>query len=414
MKGIFFIVILVWSTCSSAQESFRFSLAPLDGAGISPVALPLEGMGLNTDNGRLALYDVNQPGKEIPSQLETGIHPKLWFMYDHENGPKEYLVRQLPGTMSDQDMVATVGQTEQVTSLNIDGLPVLNYHHADVFPPEGIDPVYRRSAFIHPLYSPGGAILTRIQPPDHYHHYGIWSPWTSTTINDTIKVDFWNLAQGQGRVQFGGYLGAEQGAVYSALKVRQEHVAYVGMPAGEELLALNEVWDVRVWNTGRDDVHIVDLTTTLNSPLNDGILLNAYRYGGGIGFRATELWGRDNSKVLTSEGKTRDDVDATRARWCMIEGETDVEEGSSGTIFLSHPSNRMHPEPMRMWPSNMVQGKGNIFFEFTPIRHKEWKIDPHQSYTLQYRIIVYDGQMTADEAEEYWKAFSKAPAIHIH
>ena len=40
--------------------------------------------------------------------------------------------------------------------------------------------------------TPHGQVLTRIQPPDHYHHYGIWNPWTHTLFeNDT--VDFWNI-----------------------------------------------------------------------------------------------------------------------------------------------------------------------------------------------------------------------------
>ncbi|WP_332910638.1 DUF6807 family protein [Algoriphagus boritolerans] len=26
------------------------------------------------------------------------------------------------------------------------------------------------------MTSPSGQVLSRIQPPDHYHHYGIWGP----------------------------------------------------------------------------------------------------------------------------------------------------------------------------------------------------------------------------------------------
>jgi len=44
-------------------------------------------------------------------------------------------------------------------------------------------------------------------------------------------------------------------------------------------------------------------------------LFEAYRYGGGIGFRATEEWTRENSTTLTSEGKTRVVADSIRSRW---------------------------------------------------------------------------------------------------
>jgi hypothetical protein len=74
------------------------------------------------------------------------------------------------------------------------------------------------------------------------------------------------------------------------------------------------------------NVFIIDYTTSLNSPLPNGIMLDAYRYGGGIGFRATEKWHKDNCTVLTSEGKTRTDADGSNARWCIVEGESDTPE----------------------------------------------------------------------------------------
>ncbi len=412
MRILFSILILLWFMPVCSQESFRFTLKPVEGAGLSPVSIPLGGKALNADRGRIALYEAGKLDKEIPSQLESGVNPRLWFMFDHQGGGKDFVVRQVSDK---RDLpAATVEQTEQGTILHVDGKPVINYHHADVHPPEGVNPAFRRSAFIHPLYSPGGAVLTRTQPSDHYHHYGIWNPWTSTTIDGNTEVDFWNLAKGQGRVQFGGYIGADQGDVYAALKARHEHVSYAGLELGEELVAMNEVWDVRVWRTGLDHMYMVDLTTTINSPLPNGILLNAHRYGGGLGFRATENWGKNNVRVLTSEGMTRDQIDGTGARWCIIEGETDVTQGQSGVVFMSHPSNRMHPEPIRMWDANANKGVGNVFFNFSPTRHQEWRIDPHESNSLRYRLIVYDGEITSEEAEIYWKAFSGAPIIRIH
>ncbi len=388
------------------------SIFALEDAGLAPVAISLEAVLFNTDEGRLGLFDMNDPETEIPSQLENGSIPLLWVMFDHASGDKTFALKMLPPEAPVFEN-SSILIDESSTTLLMHGSPVLQYHHADMLPPEGTNPSLRRSAFIHPLWSPQGAVLTHIQPPDHYHHYGIWNPWTSTTIEGIGDVDFWNLAGGQGRVQFGGYLGTEKGPVFAGIKVRQEHVAYPGQDENNTLLAINEVWDVRAWDAGGDAVTLVDLTTTLNSPLPDGILFNAYRYGGGIGYRATDNWTRDNSTVLTSEGKTRSNTDASKARWCIIEGQTDTKAGRSGVLFLSHPSNRSHPEPMRMWDENSVGGRGEIFFQFTPIRHHDWMIEPNKSYTLRYRMIVYDGEITAEKAEEYWKAFAFGPIIHM-
>jgi hypothetical protein len=253
-------------------------------------------------------------------------------------------------------------------------------------------------------------VLTRIQAPDHYHHYGIWNPWTETTI-DGKKVDFWNLMKGEGTVRFAGFLDAESGPVFGGFKVHQEHVYF---PAKEvEKLAINEVWDVRVWNLPGTGISVVDLTTTLNTPLANGIMLDAYRYGGGIGYRATGNWHKGNSSVLTSEGKTRADADGTNARWCLVEGETSVAAGRSGILFMSHPSNRRHPEPMRVWPLEQ-NGRGDLYFEFCPTRHFPWKLEPYKNYTLKYRMVVFDGKILPEEAERWWNGFAFSPEIVVN
>jgi hypothetical protein len=253
-------------------------------------------------------------------------------------------------------------------------------------------------------------VLSRIQAPDHYHHYGIWGPWTKTTI-DGREVDFWNLYSGQGTVQFAGFLQEAEGAVFSGFAALQQHIDFGAK--GEDQIAMNEILDVRAWNIG-EGVWMVDYTTSINSPLKNGIMLDAYRYGGGVGFRATEKWHKDNCTVLTSDGKTRKDADGSFARWCIVEGESATSAGRSGILFMSHPSNRMHPEPMRVWPLDANANRGDMYFEFVPIRHESWKIEPKQNYTLKYRMIVFDGKLDAATAEKYWNSFAKNPQIEFN
>ena len=136
-------------------------------------------------------------------------------------------------------------------------------------------------------------------------------------------------------------------------------------------------------------------------------MLDDYRYGGGIGFRATEVWGDANSTILTSEGNYRETADGTAAKWIIVQGETKDKSGKSGILFLSHNTNKAHPEPLRVWPVGQYNGEGNVFIEFCPIRHESWALQKDQNYTLKYRMIVYDGELTPEEAESYWKAFVK-------
>jgi len=315
---------------------------------------------------------------------------------------REYLLKLKRGSAADPPPVATVQQDEDALLVADAGSPVLSYRISEIMPPEGVDSIYKRSAYIHPLYSPGGMVLTRIQPPDHYHHYGIWNPWTLTHINGR-QVDYWNLGKGEGTVRTEAVLDTGEGPVAASFTTLHHHIDKK-FEAGERV-TMEEFWDVKYWDKTADgDRYILDLYTTLRNILQDTIIFDAYRYGGGLGYRATAEWNNENSTIRTSEGMDRTNADGTRARWCIVEGASSVDEGRSGILFLSHPDNREHPEPMRVWPPG--SGKGDVFFNFCPIRHNEWLILPGMDCRLKYRMVVFDGGLTAEEADRYWNSFA--------
>ena len=412
MRTILIITIFLFAQSLQAQELARFKVLTEEDRMDAPVSVSLDGINYNTDQGRLVLYEKTSQGETaIPSQIESGHSARLWFLVKGElkkGTTREFILKREEQEIKASEKVI-VAKDDEDLSLTMNDKPILKYRYAVTLPPKEADPLFKRSGYIHPLWSPEGQQLTRIQAPDHYHHYGIWGPWTKTHI-DGREVDFWNLLKGQGTVKFAGFLSEAEGEVFSGFKALQQHIDFGA--AGEDQVAMNEILDVRAWNTG-EDIWMIDYTTSLNSPLKNGIMLDAYRYGGGIGWRATEKWNKDNCTVLTSEGKTRLDADGSNACWCLVEGESDTEEGRSGILFLSHPSNRMHPEPMRVWPLDANGGRGDMYFEFVPIRHNDWKLDSKQDYTLKYRMIVFDGKMDAGTAEKFWNSFAANPTIEM-
>ena len=120
------------------------------------------------------------------------------------------------------------------------------------------------------------------------------------------------------------------------------------------------------------------------------------------------------AKVNISENKNRLNADGSSAKWVIIEGESNTKEGRSGILFMGLPTNREFPEPMRVWPINSNGGRGDMFFEFCPIRHKEWKIESQTKYSLNYRMLIFDGTLTAEKAEIYWQEFANPPKIIIN
>ena len=413
MKRILILLVVFISVKALAQDLLKFEVQSGNTDRTDcPVSLSIDQLNYNTDSLKLALFEVKgKTETAVPFQLETASGAKIWFILDGQtpkNTKRTFVLRK---TVNPQIFKAAISAVRKDGALSLfsDKKPILSYQIETVNPPKGVSPFYKRSAFLHPVYSPGGEVLTRIQAPDHYHHYGIWNPWTLTFIGKR-EVDFWNLYKGEGTVRFAGMISQVEGPVYTGFKSLQEHIDFGAV--GGDAIAMNELFDVRVWNVPNQR-YMFDYASTLNTPLDSGILLAAYRYGGGIGWRATEKWNKNNSSVLTSEGKTRKNADGTNARWCIVEGESATKEGRSGILFLSYPANRMHPEPMRVWPEDQ-NGRGDMYFEFCPIRHKDWKIEKGNDYTLKYRLIVFDGKMTPEEAENYWQAFANPPVIVIN
>jgi hypothetical protein len=405
MRHIFLGCFVVFLVSCNDNEKYSFKIVEDDGiTQSSPVSLNVEVLGLESMDSLDNLVLMSN-GKQLPFQIDKD-NKKLWFVADPGNEGVYLLEKK---ALANEALEGIKMQKNNGDLQLMKGsIPLLTYRYGMTYPPEGVDSIFKKSGYIHPLLSPSGDTLSRIQPPDHYHHYGIWGPWTHTQI-DGERVDFWNLAERQGTVLFKDFKETFSGEVFGGFKAHQEHINLKA--TGDNRIALNEDLEVKVWDLGRSDRYMVDYTSNFKSPLENGILFEAYRYGGGLGMRFTERWHKDNCTVLTSEGKDRLTADGTNARWCMVTGESADGKGTSGILFLSHPQNRAHPEPMRVWPIDGNGGRGDMFFEFCPIRHEEWKIEPNQDYELKYRMVVFNGKLTAGEAESYWKSFVEMPII---
>jgi hypothetical protein len=415
--GITVILLLTFNNQIAAQEIIMARLTVDAGNSKrqdTPVGASLEGIDYKTGEETLRLYELTENGrKEVACQIESSYCPRIWWILDGETPAKK--IRKfilVKDSFIETKNNITTTLTYNYLLIKRNGFNVLQYNTTEKYPSDNADPVYKRSGFIHPLWSPSGNVLSRINPPDHLHHMGIWNPWTKT-IFEGHNTDFWNLYEGQGTVRFAGFNSIIHGSVYGGFRARQEHIDF--QAKGSDKVAMNEVWDVRIWNIASPDsadFYLIDFTTILNCATDSPILLEAYRYGGGIGFRASEEWTNENSWILTSEGKDRSNADGTRARWCNVWGRF-IKHGISGILFMSHPSNREFPEPMRVWPIDANEGRGDLFFEFCPVRDKNWELKPGNDYVLKYRLLVYDGQIKSAKAESLWNDFANPPLVTI-
>jgi len=260
-----------------------------------------------------------------------------------------------------------------------------------------IKEAFQRGAYLHPIHTPSGRVVTDDYPSDHLHHHGVWFPWTKTEFEGR-KPDFWNMGAKTGRVDFVGIdkVWEEKGrAGFSA-----RH-AFVDLTAKPSKMALNETWEVTV-SAATDGTprHIIDLTSTQTCATEEPLKLPKYHYGG-LGFRGHGDWnGAAALRVLTSEGITdRKQANESRGKWCWVGG--DVGGEPAGVTILCHPENFRFPQPMRVHPNEP-------FFCFAPQQLGEMAIEPGKPYVSRYRFIVTDGQTTAEQAEGWWKEWTAA------
>jgi hypothetical protein len=78
---------------------------------------------------------------------------------------------------------------------------------------------------------------------------------------------------------------------------------------------------------------------------------------------------------------------------------------------MSHPANHDHPEHLRIWPTGTNEGKENVFVNFNPAQDRDWRLAPGRTYTLRYRMLVYDGALDARRAEQAWRDFAHPPRV---
>jgi len=413
------VFLLLISAFTAGEPLARFTVAAgecdrLD----TPVSVDLTGVALGFAGDRYKLAEV-KGDKRVPVmvQLEAGSPPKLWWILSGKTAAGTERKFELYAGGGEEREVVSVKKTDKVLLIQQGPTKVLSYNHAVVPPPpleemgdryKDTRYLYYRGGFIHPLWSPSGSVLTNIHPPDHYHHLGLWMPWTHTRFKGKL-IDFWNLGSGLGTVRFTRILKKTSGPVFGGFQIEHDHVV-LNDPKddSDDVIVLKEVWDVRVYNIGGPDkgYWLWDLVSAQRCVADSPLLLEAYRYGG-WGYRATADWKGATAAYLTSEGKTRKDGHSTTARWCDTSG---ISDGKwKGMTFFSNPNNLRHPEPMRIWPGHDQE----VFFNWVPIQKEPLEMKPGEDFRFHYRQFVHEGKVDAEKSENLWSDYAHPVKVNI-
>jgi Methane oxygenase PmoA len=370
----------------------------------TPVSLEVEGA-----VSAAALVEVDPKGERpVPVQLEpaaAGRRARAHWILSGETpaGTVRRFRLALAGTQPAEvsrplELLDDPGKALEV---RLGGRSVLRYNYGKVLPPDAsIPPIQTRNAYLHPLWSPGGQVLTMDYPRNHLHHRGVWFPWVKTEFEGR-HPDFWNLGDGTGTVEFESLEARQSGPVFAGFRARHRHLD-LKSPGGPRA-ALTERWDVRVYAVGgeRAGYFLFDLESTQECAGTSPLKLDEYRYGG-LGLRGSWDWEGDNARVFTSEGKGRLNGEGAPARWFDVEGP--VAGRWAGITVLGHPTNFRAPQPVRVHPTEP-------FLNFAPVKSGGFEIAPGKPFVSRYRFYLHDGVLKADEAERLFTDYAEPPEV---
>lgn len=337
------------------------------------------------------------------AQLEGGDSPRLWWIPDGVTPAKTERTFSLEwsGIREETPPQAGLAESADALELRLGSDTAVRYQASIAKPPDGVDPIYARGGFLHPLTTPAGVIVTDVFPPedDHFHQDGVWMAWTRTKFAGRTP-DFWNLKGGTGGVRPLGIETRFEGPVFAGFASRHE---MVDLSATPPVRAIDDKWDVRLWDSpvSEERVYVFDLASRQKCAGPEALELPEYLYGG-LAVRGAREWAAGNCRFRTSEGQSRLDGNATRCRWVEMSGQ--VEGKAVGVCVLSHPDNFRAPQPVRLHPVMP-------YFCFAPSQMGDWKIEPKQELTLRYRFLVFDGELPNETIENHWRNFAFPPRV---
>lgn len=254
-------------------------------------------------------------------------------------------------------------------------------------------------ACLHPLTTPTGRTITGFQPSDHIWHRGLWFTWKYVNGDN-----FWEEHPGES--------GHQQLAREPRHTVDDDGTAHVLTEvrwiAPDGSVVIDEQRDVGV--RFEAERVVVDWCTRMVPRIDVRLDRTPFTtHGGyaGLGFRAArELHG---VRFLTPEGEV-ETLTGESHPWAALDGHLDGgRDIFAGLAFIDHPQNPRFPTPF--------YGKsvkhGFTYLNPTFLFHEPMDVAAGEPLDLQYRVLVADGQWTAEhleaEKDAYWQTAPAGP-----
>lgn len=257
---------------------------------------------------------------------------------------------------------------------------ILNYQISE----KSLNNTYKRSNYIHPLYTLDGAVLTEDFPEDHLHHRGIFWAWHQLYINDKRIGDGWEI----------------ENFSWDVTSVKE-----IKQPDNSKAIQTNVFWKSNQWlDTNGNEKPVVNETTTIRVypketnyrlidieisilALEDNMRIGGSEDEKGYGGFSPRIKLPNDIVFTSSKGNvTPNNLPVKADGWLDISGSLTAEGKQSGITILCHPNN---PEPSNQWILRSKRSMQNAVYPYPGA--KAVALSKTQPTTLCYRLIIHNG-----------------------
>jgi hypothetical protein len=281
----------------------------------------------------------------------------------------------------------TAIQSDEGIEISEKGKKVLFYQQR----PKSLDGKYERAGYVHPLYSLNEKFLTEDFPEDHPYHRGIFWAWHQIVLNDKQIADGWiseNISWKPGKLKIKKRkrnLILQSELIWN---VKQEHNNPIAIVKENTKITVHK-------STGQYraidfEIHLFALVDSLKIGGSD----DAKGYGG---FCLRLKLPKDISFVSSDTAITPMETAITAGPWMNFTGSFDgpTMPKTGVAVFCNQPEGNQ-----QSWILRKEASMQNIPYPGrTPITLSK------EGWRLQYRIVIYNGDMSNDDLEKLYHQY---------
>lgn len=235
--------------------------------------------------------------------------------------------------------------------------------------------------YLHPIISPDGkSELTEFSPGHHKHQTGLY--WGLTRVNGR---DYFHNPQGDYWKRIAANMIEKSGELVSWQTV-YHLLDSIGNPVMQETLT---------WSLTEAEGKY-QLSMEWKGEGIEDVTIGKYDYGG-LFLRMPWKEGMEG-EVVNAARQKNDKAEGQKAMWVNVGMKLDGRDDYAQVAIFDHPENKGYPQKWR------VDGQLGVGPAYT--RDNDWTINKGESLTIKHQLLVYSGDLSDLEINDYWANFS--------